>query len=125
MSFELEGPFFCALLGDNGTGKSTFLKALMGDVDFEGDISEKGFDTIGLLPQSQQLIFDLSVEELVVMGLYTSKSLFDNYSSSDYDKVKIVLERVGGSQLYGKMYHQTFWWRKTVDVVSSTINKRT
>ncbi len=51
VNLRVEGGERIALLGDNGTGKSTFLKCLLGDEDFAGKIAFGPTVKWGYLPQ--------------------------------------------------------------------------
>jgi ABC-2 type transport system ATP-binding protein len=44
VSFEIEAGRIVGLIGPNGAGKTTALKAILGLVDFEGDLRVLGFD---------------------------------------------------------------------------------
>lgn len=70
------GDFF-ALIGVNGSGKSTFLKTIVGLLPPVGGtirFAAKGgaVPSVGYIPQSEKLdsIFPISVEEVVLMGTY-------------------------------------------------------
>ncbi len=51
INLNVEGGERIALLGDNGTGKSTFIKCLLGDEDFQGKIQFGPTVKAGYLPQ--------------------------------------------------------------------------
>ena len=51
VNLNVEGGERIALLGDNGTGKSTFIKCLLGDEDFQGKIQFGPTVKWGYLPQ--------------------------------------------------------------------------
>jgi iron complex transport system ATP-binding protein len=103
LSFIIESPFFLALIGDNGCGKTTFLKAILQQVPFEGEILTNT-NKIGYIAQKSQLQFDMKVKDLVVMGAYDGKGLFDNYSVTDYQTVKELLGKVGLVHKYDSSY---------------------
>ena len=103
LSFSIESPFFLALIGDNGCGKTTFLKAILKQIPFEGNISVFT-SKIGYIAQKSQLQFDMQVKDLVVMGGYSGKGLFDNYTEEDYDKVREILSKVGLLHKYASSY---------------------
>ncbi|QLQ23976.1 MAG: urea ABC transporter ATP-binding subunit UrtE [Dechloromonas sp.] len=84
LSFEVKTGEVTALLGRNGVGKTTLLKALMGVVKTrEGSIAFDGRDIthlpphervragIGYVPQGREIFPRLTVEENLLMGLAT------------------------------------------------------
>ncbi len=106
-TLEFEKGLITALVGKNGSGKSTILKALVGslkpesgdiileDVSFHNykrkDIARK----IGYLPQSQEVINDIDVYTLVSYGRYPYKNLGFNLNAEDKKKIDEALVLVG------------------------------
>jgi len=85
--FELKGGEVLCLLGRNGAGKTTALKAIMGNVKpVSGRLLLDGEDLFGLpakviprkgigyVPQGRRLFAELTVEENLEIGLQTRKS---------------------------------------------------
>lgn len=105
LSFRLAEPSFVAVLGHNGCGKSTFFKSLIKAHPYEGKILMLGQDLqsispkflsshITMLEQKNSVNFNIPVEELVVMGKFSKKTLFENYTEEDYNEVQGNLERL-------------------------------
>jgi branched-chain amino acid transport system ATP-binding protein len=85
-SFSVEQGSITAILGNNGAGKSTILKTIMGLIDdqpdkgtveFEG-IPIQGWDTdrivhlgIGYVPEGREVFEELTVQENLSMGAFT------------------------------------------------------
>ena len=80
ISIEIREGKITTLLGPNGAGKSSFLNIISGDLDFyngevlynqrnltEINIQEKAF-LRSVMAQSQPIVFDFSVKEIVEMG---------------------------------------------------------
>lgn len=87
MNFELEAGKVHVIIGPNGTGKSTLLKTLFGDINvssgqiqFGGDVLSKSQLSqwrkhFGYMPQDINLDIELSVLEVVLLGRLDALSL--------------------------------------------------
>ncbi len=113
------GEVLC-LLGANGSGKSTFLSILAGELEARGAVTINGhaLEKIGVkqqacyravVPQKPSLEFDLEVSEVVAMGAYPfpnlKKNEIDILCNEAMDKAKIdflskrrYMELSGGEQ---------------------------
>ena len=98
---------FIGIIGPNGGGKSTLVKAIMGVVPHSGDIE---YSTtllrhkkphIGYLPQisSFDKAFPISVGEVVMSGLQAEQSLLHRYGTDERRRVDEVLEKAHLSEL--------------------------
>jgi manganese/iron transport system ATP-binding protein len=108
-SFELDPGTICALVGINGSGKSTIFKALMGFVKpASGEIRLCGRpveeaiqrNIVAYVPQSEEIDwnFPVLVEDVVMMGRYGHMNFLRMPSRADRYKVDAALERVGMSE---------------------------
>lgn len=107
ISFEVPRGSFVGIIGPNGCGKSTLLKNLYRlykpssgriTLDNKDLIKMKDKDCakeIAVLAQESNSQFDFTVEQIVKMGRYPYKSIFEDYSKSDLQMVKDTLEKVG------------------------------
>ena len=97
---------FIGLVGLNGTGKSTILKAIYGINKYKGTIllndqDIKSFNTKTLAQKMAVLIqenvndFDFKVKDIVMLGRLPYKKLFDNDTIYDLDIVNNALNYVG------------------------------
>jgi manganese/iron transport system ATP-binding protein len=108
-SFELEPGSICALVGVNGSGKSTIFKAIMGFVTpAAGEIRLCGLaveeaikrNIVAYVPQNEEIDwnFPVLVEDVVMMGRYGHMNFLRMPSRADRYKVDAALERVGMSE---------------------------
>jgi manganese/iron transport system ATP-binding protein len=108
-SFELDPGTICALVGVNGSGKSTIFKAIMGFVrPSAGEVRLCGMavedalkkNVVAYVPQSEDVDwnFPVLVETVVMMGRYGHMNFLRMPSRADRYKVDEALERVGMSE---------------------------
>ena len=98
---------FIGIIGPNGGGKSSLVKAIMGAVEHNGeieisDILRKGNHyKIGYMPQVSQfdMRFPISIEEVVLSGLQTEKGFFGRYTKEDKLLAHKTLEKMGIAEL--------------------------
>jgi manganese/iron transport system ATP-binding protein len=108
--FLLDRPTICALVGVNGSGKSSLFKALMGFVAPGGgtirigglavdEALKKGL--VAYVPQSDDVDwnFPVLVEDVVMMGRYGHMGLLRIPRAADRAAVDAALERVGMAAL--------------------------
>ena len=98
---------FIGIIGPNGGGKTTLVKAIMGAVPYSGTISvadelrRGNHFKIGYMPQVSQfdMSFPISIEEVVLSGLQADKGFFSRYNKADKMKARALLEQMGISDL--------------------------
>lgn len=94
---------FLGVIGPNGGGKTTLVKALLGILPYSGEITysptlfHKGKRLIGYMPQISEFDtrFPISVEEIILSGLLVEKGFFKRYNKEDYRRVNELLEMSG------------------------------
>lgn len=96
---------FTGVIGPNGGGKTTLVKAILGLVPYSGDIEfHSGLDEdkslIGYLPQQTNfdLSFPITVLEVILSGLQDKNLLNGKYTSTSIDRAKelMLLTNVNG-----------------------------
>lgn len=107
INFNIKSNEFTALLGLNGTGKTTLLKVICGLLKpqvgkcyiFNKDIYEfsekERAKLISFLPQRHSIIYDTTVIEVVLMGITPYLGIFDSPSKKHRDMAYGMLEKMG------------------------------
>ncbi|MCA1492649.1 manganese/iron ABC transporter ATP-binding protein [Sinorhizobium alkalisoli] len=107
-SFEVPTGTIAALVGVNGSGKSTMFKAIMGFVRLtKGEISVLGLSVpqalkknlVAYVPQAEEVDwnFPVLVEDVVMMGRYGHMNMLRIPKKADHEAVEAALARVGMS----------------------------
>ena len=94
---------FLGVIGPNGGGKTTLVKAILGAVPYTGRIEfapelfANGERLIGYMPQISEFdrAFPISVEEVVLSGLQGRRGFRRRYTKEDRKKVRELLARTG------------------------------
>jgi iron complex transport system ATP-binding protein len=105
-----------AILGPNGVGKTTFLKCLMGLLQWRQgktvingvELSQIGrkelWQTIAYVPQARTLPFSFTVTDVVLMGRTSRLSAFAQPGAKDRRAAEKALERMGISRLGSRKF---------------------
>ncbi len=107
-SFAIPTGTITALVGVNGSGKSTMFKAIMGFVRLtKGEISVLGLtvpqalkkNLVAYVPQAEEVDwnFPVLVEDVVMMGRYGHMNMLRMAKKADHEAVEAALARVGMS----------------------------
>ena len=112
LSFSVdEGDYLC-IVGENGSGKSTFAKTVLGLVEpLRGSIEYCGGlrkNEIGYLPQISgiQRDFPSSVMEVVLSGCLNRHRRIFGYSRDEKEKANAMLQRLGMQERSGSSFQE-------------------
>lgn len=94
---------FLGIIGPNGGGKTTLVKAILGTVPYSGEVEysptlfEHGYRRVGYLPQQAEFDrdFPISVLEVVLSGLQAEKGALKRYNSDDRKHAMELLDLAG------------------------------
>lgn len=118
LSAEIADGEFCALMGPNGSGKTTLLKCICGLLSFSsGNIRVNGksirdYETVELaklisyVPQRQDNVFDITVYDLVMMGLYPYQKKWQLPTMEDDAVVCEMLKRCNLTHLRSRLLRE-------------------
>ena len=98
---------FLGVIGPNGGGKTTLVKAILGTVAHSGEVEysptlfNHGHRLIGYLPQQSDFdkSFPISIIEVVMSGLQAEKGFFSRYTKADREKAMQLLEMAGIAEI--------------------------
>lgn len=101
VSLDIYPDDFLGIIGPNGGGKTTLVKAILGALPYSGDIAysptlcEQGHRLIGYMPQQSDFdkSFPISILDVVMSGLQSKKGLIGRYNASDRKRAMELLER--------------------------------
>lgn len=96
IDFEVKEGEIISLIGSNGAGKSSTLKALLNSVKKTGDINFLGYDTrnhkthtlvqhgLSLVPEGRKIFINLTVEENLRMGAFNNDENYEHLKETMY-----------------------------------------
>lgn len=116
ISIRVENKQFVGIIGPNGCGKSTLLKSIykvikpqkgtvfLGDKDVIRSSARIVSKDMGVVGQFNDLSFDFTVQEMVMMGRTPHKHLMEADNMQDYKIVADALERVDLTEYADRSY---------------------
>lgn len=116
ISFEIPEGKISAIIGPNGCGKSTTLKAVSRILPYAGKITFKDKDIhsfshrefaqcLAILIQSPQAPTDLTVKDLVEMGRFPHRGFLGRGGKDDHIHVEWALEQTNMTHMQNRLLH--------------------
>ncbi len=107
VNLTIDSADFLGVIGPNGGGKTTLVKAILGAVPYAGRIDyapelfDRGERLIGYMPQITEFDrdFPISVEEVVLSGLQGRRGFRHRYTKEDRAKARKLLHDKGLEEL--------------------------
>ena len=112
LSFLVYPGDFVSIVGENGSGRSTLMKTILGILrPLRGTLSVNirgGSRGIGFLPQMSDVSRDLpaKVRDVVLTGLLSRKGLWPFFTKKDKQKAADVIERLHLTDLANRPYRE-------------------
>lgn len=127
ISFNLSSQEVLSILGRNGSGKSSLLKALLGIVSYTGQatlcsqeirrLSAKMMSRfIAYVPQNYFIPFEFRVVEVVAMGTFGQSGIFA-HSKKDLTNAQSWLEKMGILELSHKLFSDLSGGQKQLSLI--------
>ncbi len=115
ISFSLNKGEFLSVLGRNGSGKSTMIKAIQGLLkDISGKILVDGKEMLSYkprelaqkmayVPQLFEVSFEFTVEEIILMGRYVHQGKFTGITAEDKGIIEEIMDLTEITRLKDKI----------------------
>ncbi len=112
LTFSVESGDYLCIVGENGSGKSTFVKTVLGlipplkgEIIFADGLRQ---DSIGYLPQKSQIQKDFpsSVREIVLSGCLNRHRRLFGYSKEEKAKAQMIIERIGLGKIASSSFQE-------------------
>lgn len=110
VNFQVNSEDYLCILGENGVGKSTLIKGILGLMKpLKGEIivsNQIRQTQIGYLPQmtTAQKNFPASVYEVILSGCLNSRGINPLYSKKDKELVNVNMKKLGIEKLKNKCF---------------------
>jgi iron complex transport system ATP-binding protein len=135
VSFSIEEGQVLSILGANGSGKSTLLKAMVGILDYEGDIfiDDKNTDSlsrkqraslVAYVAQSSSIPFDFNVLEIVLMGRFHESSFNFTFSKQDKEEACAALRQVGIEEFKTRVFKNLSGGERQLVLIARALAQR-
>lgn len=112
INFNIPSGSYTCIVGENGTGKSTLIKTLLGLIPaLSGSIVIGGTEqgkALGYLPQQSpiQKDFPASVSEIVISGCLNKMGWLPFYRKAEEQRAQEMMDKLGIAELAKKSYSE-------------------
>ena len=125
-----------ALIGKNGSGKSTFLDCLLGTNEYEGeilineqnikDLSSKNYaKLVSFIPQSVQINIDYSIRDFISFGRNPHFKFGLSLSKDDFDLVEENAKKCGIYELLDKDINKVSGGERQLAFIARALTQET
>lgn len=137
ISFSVKKGSFVGIIGPNGSGKSTLLKniyrlykpssghILLDNKELSKMKHKECAREMAVFAQEHNSYFDFTVQEIVKMGRYPYKSMFDSYSKEDDEMVKKVLKQAHMEQYADRNFSELSGGEKQRTLIARALVQNT
>lgn len=136
LSISFDKGRIIALIGRNGSGKSTFLDCLLGINEYEGEIlinnqnikelaSKEYAKLVSFIPQSVQINIDYSIRDFVSFGRNPYIGFGLSLTDEDYKKIEANAERCGIKDLLGKDINKVSGGERQLAFIARALTQET
>ncbi len=112
LNIQIDKGDYVFILGENGTGKSTLIKTILGFIKpYSGTIEyspEWDRKKIGYLPQTSEIqkTFPATVKEIVLSGCQSELGIFPFYKKQHIQKAMNNLKKLGMEEYAGRSFKE-------------------
>ena len=109
LNFSLQSGDYAAIVGSNGVGKTTLLRAVLGQLrPLSGEIERQDDLRFGYVPQARSLdeTFPITALEVALMGRYGRLGVVRRPSNADSEAAMQALREVGAEAFADRLFRE-------------------
>ena len=136
VNLEFEKGKIIALIGKNGSGKSTFLDCLLGVNEYSGEISIDGYNLkelsdreysryVSFIPQSVQINIDYSIRDFISFGRNPYLKIGQSLSDEDIRLVEENASKCGIETLLDKDINKVSGGERQLAFIARSLTQKT